>query len=595
MTTLLIKNGLLVDGTGSAARPADVLVREGVIQEIGDANTLPADHVDECLNAQGNLITPGFVDVHTHYDGQATWDDELQPSSPHGITTVVMGNCGVGFAPSRPAERQWLIELMEGVEQIPGSALADGISWNWESFPEYLDELESKPRAIDVAAQVPHGALRPYVMGRQDENDDGNREASSDEIERMAAITTEAIEAGAMAISSNRIPLHTSIHGDPVPGTFASYEELSSLLKAANKHGQGRFQVAPAGSMGEDPDAPLREFALYEQLSQDTGCRVLFGLGQITGQDTLWKTMLEKVEQANKNGAKLTPWVASRPVCVMFSVQGFTPFDETPTYQSLKALSPVERADQMATAEIREKILEEQSDDHILSLLTWMNLANSYPMPDKQLFEPESSDSVAAEAQRASIDVTAISDAVAFFYDRLVAIAVQTQCKGFLTTYLSGYADGNLDTVKALLTHPDTILGASDGGAHVNVMCDASYPSFVLQHFVRDRTRGEKIPLEQAIEVMSAKPARAYGLDDRGTIEVGKKADLNIIDLENLDLKMPHLVDDLPSQSERILQKVDGYVATIVSGEVTYRDGVHTGAKPGRLLRNRHNMSPAAA
>lgn len=591
MTTLLIKNGLLVDGTGCAAHPADVLVRDGIISAIGAANSIADDKIDECLNAQGKLITPGFVDVHTHYDGQATWDDELQPSSPHGITTVVMGNCGVGFAPSRPAERKWLIELMEGVEQIPGSALAKGITWNWESFPEYLDELERKPRSIDIAAQVPHGALRPYVMGRQDNNDDGNREASRAEIETMAKLTTEAVVAGAMAISSNRIPLHTSIHGDPVPGTFASYEELSSLLKAANINGKGLFQVAPAGSMGEDPDAPLREFALYEQLSKDTGCRVLFGLGQITGQSDLWQTMLEKTEEANSSGAKLTPWVASRPVCVMFSVQGFTPFEENPTYQALKSLPAVNRAAEMAKPEVREKILNEQSEDNVLSMLIGMNLTNSFPMPDKQLFEPDPVDSVAALAER---DGTISNGAVAVFYDKLVEIAVQTQCKGFLSTYLSGYDDGNLDAIKALLTNPNTILGASDGGAHVNVMCDASYPSFVLQHFVRDRTRGEKISLETAIQVMSSKPARVYGLDDRGTVEVGKKADLNIIDLDNMELKMPRLVGDLPSKSERILQDVDGYLATIVNGEITYRNGQHTGAKPGRLLRGRQNVSTAA-
>jgi N-acyl-D-aspartate/D-glutamate deacylase len=399
MATLLVKNSLLVDGTGSPSRPADVLVRDGVIATIADAGSLDTEGVDECIDAQGQLLTPGFVDVHTHYDGQATWDDELQPSSPHGITTVVMGNCGVGFAPSRPAERQWLIELMEGVEQIPGSALADGITWNWESFPEYLDELASKPRAIDVAAQVPHGALRPYVMGRQDENDDGNREASSKEIQSMSELTEEAIAAGAMAFSSNRIPMHTSIHGDPVPGTFASYEELSSLLKAANKNGGGLFQVAPAGGMGEDHEASFREFALYKQLSNETDCRVLFGLGQITGQENLWKEMLKKTEQANSEGAKLTPWVAARPVCVMFSIQGFTPFEDTPTYQSLKSLSPVERATEMAKPEVRGKILAEQPEDHVLSLLLTWNLGNSFPMPDRQLFEPEPAESLAALAE----------------------------------------------------------------------------------------------------------------------------------------------------------------------------------------------------
>jgi N-acyl-D-aspartate/D-glutamate deacylase len=497
--------------------PADVLVRDGVIAKIADAGSLDTEGVDECIDAQGKLLTPGFVDVHTHYDGQATWDDELQPSAPHGITTVVMGNCGVGFAPSRPAERQWLIELMEGVEQIPGSALADGITWNWESFPEYLDELASKPRAIDIAAQVPHGALHPYIMGRKDDNDDGNREASAAEIQAMSELTQEAIAAGAMAFSSNRIPMHTSIHGDPVPGTFASYEELSSLLKAANKNGNGMFQVAPAGSMGEDPDAPLREFALYQQLSNDTGCRVLFGLGQITGQDTLWKEMLKKTEQANSEGAKLTPWVASRPVCVMFSIQGFTPFEDCPSYQALKSLTVMERVAEMAKPEVREKILSEQPQDHVLSLLIGMNLTASFPMPDKQLFEPGPEDSVAAIAK------------------------------------------------------------------------------FMLQHFVRDRIRGEKIPLETAIHLMSKQPADVYGLNDRGSVEVGKKADLNIIDLQNLDLKMPRLVDDLPSNSERILQDVEGFTAIIVNGEVTYRNGGYTGAKPGRLLRGRQAPATAAA
>ena len=584
MTRLLLKNGLLVDGTGSPSRSADVLVVDGRIAQIAEANTLSVEGIDECIDAAGNLVTPGFVDAHTHYDGQATWDDELQPSSPHGITTVVMGNCGVGFAPSRPAERQWLIELMEGVEQIPGSALAEGITWIWESFPEYLDELERKPRAIDIAAQVPHGALRPYVMGRQGKEDDGNREATPAEIERMASLTAEAMEAGALAFSSNRVPIHMSIHGDPVPGTFASFEELSSVLSAANRTGNGLFQVVPAGGMGEDPDGPLREFALYEKLSKSTGCRIAFGLGQITGQDKLWIEILERTQQANREGARLTPWVPARPVSVLFSLQGFTPFEDCPTYQSLKSIAPTKRAEQMARPETRKQILFELPEDHVLSVLIGMNLGNSFAMPDRQIFEPGPDDSLASIARR---EGRLEEGAMAVFYDELVGIGLASQGTGFVSTYLSGYCDGDLEDIRKLLMHPDTVLGASDGGAHVNVMCDASYTSFVLQHFVRDRTRGEKIPLEDAIQVMTQQPAALYGLDDRGTLEVGKKADINVIDLDRLELKMPRLVNDLPGASERIIQDVVGYIATIVSGEVTYRDGTLTGARPGRLLRGR--------
>lgn len=584
MATLLIKNGYLVDGTDNAATAADILLRDGIIADIATAHSINPSSANECIDANGKLVTPGFVDIHTHYDGQATWDDELQPSSPHGITTVVMGNCGVGFAPSRPAERQWLIELMEGVEQIPGSALAEGITWNWESFPEYLDELERKPRAIDIAAQIPHGALRPYVMGRKDQHDDGNREASKDEIDAMAKLTAEAVNAGAMAFSSNRIPLHTSIHGDPVPGTFASYQELASLLKAANCNGQGLFQVAPAGGMGEDPDAPHKEWHLFEKLSKDTGCRIAFGLGQITGNDKLWIKTLKMTEQANAEGAKLTPWVPSRPVSVMFSIQGFTPFEDCPTYQTLKKLSVIDRISAMATADIRQKILEEQPEDHVLSFLIGMNLKNSFRMVDQPIFEPEPDQSLLAIAEKnAHIE----AGAIAVFYDNLVEVGQLSEGTGFVAMFLSGYSDGNLDDLQALLLHPETVVGASDGGAHVNVMCDASYTSFMLQHFVRDRTRGEKIPVETAVHLMSQGPAELYGLNDRGVIAIGKKADINIIDLERLRLKMPKLVNDLPGNSERIIQDVDGYIATIVSGEVTYREGKHTGLKPGRLIRNR--------
>ena len=585
MKYTLLKGGLVVDGTGAKPLIADVVTGDGKIEAvIADGEALPAHYSDSCdieiIDASGCIVTPGFVDPHTHYDGQATWDDRLAPSADHGVTTVVMGNCGVGFAPVRPGEEDFLIALMEGVEDIPGAALADGIEWTWESFPDYLNALDKKPRAIDVVAQLPHGALRTYVLGKANNL---NGPATEEQIEQMATLAKEAIAAGAFAFSTNRIAMHTSTAGESVPGTFAEKDEILAIIKGIQQAGANLLQVVPEGLMGENPMAFRDEVQLYKELSLETGCSIVFTLSQNNVQTTLWRELLEEITAANREGAKLWATTGNRPGGMLMSWDTFHIFLDRPSYLEIAHLPLSERIVALLEPERRNRILSEEIQSPLLQngaqvVRDAMNAI--FPCADRQLFEPNPSQSLAARLANSD------DSAEGVLYDAMCEVASGASGQpGFLHVYMGNYADGDLNAVHEMMMHPHVVVGAADGGAHVNVICDASYTTFMLQHWVRDRERGQKLPLERAVHMLTKMPADLYGLSDRGVIEVGKKADINVISLDTLELNMPYVARDLPTGAPRLLQGAEGYVMTMVNGEITHRNGQDTGARPGGLVR----------
>lgn len=482
MTYTLLKGGLVVDGTGAKPLIADVVTRDGKIEAvIPEGEALPPNYPDsddiEIIDASGCIVTPGFVDPHTHYDGQATWDDRLAPSADHGVTTVVMGNCGVGFAPVKPGEEDFLIALMEGVEDIPGAALADGIEWTWESFPDYLNALDKKPRAIDVVAQLPHGALRTYVLGKANNL---NGPATEEQIEQMATLAKEAIAAGAFAFSTNRIAMHTSTAGESVPGTFAEKDEILAIIKGIQQAGANLLQVVPEGLMGENPTAFRDEVQLYKELSLETGCSIVFTLSQNNVQTTLWRELLEEITAANREGAKLWATTGNRPGGMLMSWDTFHIFLDRPSYLEIAHLPLAERVVALLEPERRSRILSEEIQSPLLQngaqvVRDAMNAI--FPCADRQLFEPNPSESLAARLANAD------DSAEGVLYDAMCEVASSTSGQpGFLHVYMGNYADGDLDAVYDMMMHPHVVVGAADGGAHVNVICDASYTTFMLQH-----------------------------------------------------------------------------------------------------------------
>ena len=570
MHELVIRGGTVVDGTGADPRTADVAIDEGRITEIGDLKGAAAHRT---VDADGLTVTPGVVDIHTHYDGQVTWDPLLTPSTWHGVTTIVMGNCGVGFAPVRPGSEEWLIQLMEGVEDIPGTALAEGITWEWETFPEYLDVLEGLPRSVDIGTQVPHGAVRAYVMGERGAK---NEPATAEDIEAMSRIVKEGIAAGALGFSTSRTIMHRAVDGEPVPGTFAAEDELFGIGRALGDLGAGVFELAPAGVMGEDMSAPEREVAWMRKLALAIRRPVSFALLQHNQAPEQWRDLLKLTEEANAEGADLRPQVAGRPLNMLVGFQTFHPFKDRPTYARIADLPLAERIVELRKPEVRAAILAEkptQLEGILQFVLT--SLDKIFPMGEPPVYEPTPEMSVAAIAKREGRDDEAV------LYD----LMLQHDGRELLMMALLGYSHGNLDAIMEMLTHPSSALGLSDGGAHCGVICDASTPTTILTHFVRDRARGERLPLATAVKKMTSDTARLYGLGDRGVLAPGYKADLNLIDLDGLSLRLPELVFDLPGGARRLVQKADGYVATVVSGEVTLEHGEDTGARPGRLVR----------
>jgi N-acyl-D-amino-acid deacylase len=570
MHDLVIKGGTIADGSGRPCVEGDVAIEGNRIVAAGTVEGAARRVVD----AEGMLVTPGWVDIHTHYDGQATWDPEVSPSGWHGVTTVVMGNCGVGFAPARASDREWLIQLMEGVEDIPGTALAEGMNWNWESFPEYLDEVERTDRVLDVAALVPHGALRAFVVGEGR----ANGVASAEEIAEMASLVREAVHAGAIGASTTRTVLHRAKDGELAAGTTAAANELIAIGEALGKAGHRVFSLA---SDMVDLD---HEFAWMSEISIRAGVPVTYQVLQPDFAPELWREWIDRGVAANRRGAWLVPQVAGKPTSLMVGFESTThPFSHHRTYQELATLPLNERVARLRSDEVRRAILEEQPRPGGFVSLLLANLHKLFPLGDPPDYEPSPENSVAALAARDG------RPAMEVLYD----LMLQRDGRELLYLPILDYAAGNLDAVREMLTHPATVLGLGDGGAHCGVLCDASLPTFMLSHWARDRTRGEKLPVEQVVHLQTRRTAELYGFRDRGLVAPGYLADLNVIDHDALTLESPEMVYDLPASGKRLIQRARGYVATVKSGVVVRDHDESTGERPGRLLRG-PQPAPAA-
>ena len=566
MHDLVIKGGSLVDGTGAPARTADVAISNGIVTEVGPV-TGKARHT---VDADGALVTPGFVDVHTHFDGQVTWDPLLTPSCWHGVTTIVMGNCGVGFAPAKPDQHDWLIGLMEGVEDIPGTALSEGIVWSWEHFHEYLAAVDDAEKMLDVGAQVPHGAVPAYVMGERGANVEP---ATPDDIEAMARIVRAGIEAGALGFSTSRTIAHMAIDGEPVPGTFAAEDELFGIGRVLGDLGTGVFELAPAGALGEDLAAPEREMAWMRKLAAAIKRPVSFALTQNDHDPASWKLMLELCAQAHSEGAPVRPQVAGRPVSLLLGLQTFHPFAYCPSWAPIGGATLAEKVAAMRDPAFREKLLGEV-DAATAPMREFLDPERAFPMGMTPDYEPAPATSVAALARAQG------KRAMELFYDVLTS----DDGLALVLRPLLNYTDFSLDAVREMLLHPTSAWGLGDGGAHCGTTCDASTPTFMLAHWARDRAH-DRLPLEWVVKKMTSDTASMYGLGDRGVLAPGKVGDVNVIDFEHVQLERPVMVHDLPGDARRFVQRARGYVTTVKTGEVVLCDGDDQGARPGKLLR----------
>jgi N-acyl-D-amino-acid deacylase len=563
MFDLIIRGGTIIDGSGDARYVADIAIENGKIAKIGDIK----GSAKEEINAHGKLITPGWVDIHTHYDGQATWDPILAPSSWHGVTTVVMGNCGVGFAPVKPKDRDFLIQLMEGVEDIPGAALAEGINWQWESFPEYLDALAAFPRAIDVAAQVPHGAVRAYVMGERCNTDYAPNE---DEVAQMAALVREGVEAGALGFSSSKTLLHKDVKGAYMPGTFSGNEEMLALGLGMKGLNNAVFELV-SDHLGED-----EEWAWVTEFQKQTGLTVTLIATTAPAYEN--GKMYKLAEQARLEGREIRPQAAGRPTGVLHGLQSsFHAFVGHPSYQAeLAGLDHDDLVSKMLDPIIKAKILSEQSLINSGPMQNLEQLMNQvFPLGDNPNYEPDAEDSIAGIARAREMEPMEV------MYDLLAA----NDGKELFYQPLGGYQAFSLDWQKQLLEHPNVLFGLSDGGAHCGVIADAGMPTFIMTHWGRDRTKGDKMTLEFIVRALTSNTAEAFGMFDRGRLQEGWMADLNIIDFEAMRLFRPEAIFDLPAGGRRLVQRAAGYEATIKAGEVIFRQGEHTGALPGKLVR----------
>jgi N-acyl-D-aspartate/D-glutamate deacylase len=562
MLDTLIRGGTLVDGSGEAGRTADVGIKEGRIVEVGRVSTSARRTID----ADGLTVAPGWVDIHTHYDGQVCWDRELAPSSVHGVTSVVMGNCGVGFAPVRPGMAGFLINLMEGVEDIPGTALHEGIDFSWESFPEYLDAID-REYAIDVAAQIPHGALRAYVMGERAAE---LAPATSDEAVQMGRLVTEGLKAGALGFTTSRTILHRAADGGATPSLKATAEELAAIADGVRAAGTGVFEwISDFADLEE-------EWALLEMMTARSGRGLTFSLMEADQRPGQWREMLARIDGAQARGLNIRAQVAGRPVGLLLGLSGsIHPFVAHPSFAPLNAMPLSKKVAALSDAAFQEKLLGEEPNARVdLARFIFSAFQKMFPLGAVPDYEPSASMSVAAEAVRRGIDPRRV----------VIEHLLADDGRGFLYFPLFNYTHGNLHHAREMMLHPHTVFGLGDGGAHVGTICDGSFPTFMATHWTRDRAEG-RLPFEWIVKRQARDTALAVGLGDRGLIAPGMRADINLIDREALALERPEMAHDLPAGGKRLVQQARGYAATLCAGEVTFQNGEATGALPGRLVR----------
>jgi N-acyl-D-aspartate/D-glutamate deacylase len=563
---LIIRGGTVVDGSGAEAFVADVGVKNGLIEEIGKLSGTASREID----AKGLLVTPGFIDVHTHYDGQATWENRMSPSSNQGVTTVVMGNCGVGFAPCRPHQRDALVKLMEGVEDIPEVVMVDGLPWNWESFPEYLDALDERALDIDIAAQIPHSALRLYVMGDRAAQ---HEPPTADDLKAMRQLVAEGIKAGAFGVTTSRNMMHRTKAGELAPSLYSETDELKSLMDGLNDADAGVFQIIPAPA--NDAES---EFVILKQLAEHGKRPLSFTLLDVPNQAGAgWRHLLEELSKARQEGLEMRGQVAPRPVGMFFGLElSLHPFAAHPSYRKIADKPLAERMAAMRDPAFRAALLQEAPEDSNPITLSLIDaFRGAYEWDETPNYEPQREHRVENLAKQAGLSVAEYS------YDRLL------EDDGRRLFYLpaANYSEGNLNAVREMLGHPDTVMALGDGGAHYGLICDASFPTYFLTRWARDAAPEQRIPLPQAVAEITARPAALIGMKDRGILRKGMKADINVIDFEGLHLEVPTIAYDLPAGGKRMHQSAEGYVATIKAGQITYEHGQPTGALPGRLVR----------
>ncbi|MBB5406329.1 N-acyl-D-aspartate/D-glutamate deacylase [Paraburkholderia sp. HC6.4b] len=566
---VVIRGGTVIDGTGGPSREADVAVKDGKIAFIGTVSQRGREEID----ARGLIVTPGFVDIHTHYDGQVTWENRLIPSSSHGVTTVVTGNCGVGFAPCRPHERETLVRVMEGVEDIPEVVMTAGIPWNWETFPEYLDSLEQRHFDIDVATQVGHSPVRVYVMGERGEM---GQPASPEEMSQMSAIVRDAIRAGAFGVSTSQHEGHRTVEGQLAPSIKAKEDELVALAAGLRQAGSGVFQLLTDGFFGGSTAQDI--MSLIRKLATASGRPVSYSLVHKTESRELPDQLLALTREARDQGLPIKAQVFPRPVGLLFGLGlSLHPFRFHPSYMAIHELPLAQRVAEMRKPERRKAILAEQpthSNPHYVRLVS--NFEVSFPLGNPPNYEPGPGHTLNDIAQAAGTTAAEVA------YDLLL----QDEGNALMLNPASNLVEGNLEAVRKMITDENTLIALGDGGAHYGMVCDSSYPTTLLAYWTRDRASG-RVPLEWAIKRLTSDNAKAIGMTDRGELKEGLKADINVIDYQRLTLYAPKPVFDLPAGGRRLVQTADGYVATLVAGQVTYRNGEHTGALPGRLQRNR--------
>ena len=565
MYDLIIKNGLIYDGKGSEPFEADIAISEDKIVSIGN---IEEDSI-ETIDAKGKIVTPGFVDIHTHYDGQVTWDPYLRPSTYHGVTTVVMGNCGVGFSPCKPDQRDWLIGLMEGVEDIPGTALHEGIDWEWESFPEYLDALEKKPLAIDVGTQIPHGAVRAYVMGERGIN---HEEASEDEINKMKEIVREAVEAGAYGFSTSRTEKHNDVNGKLTPSITAHKTELVEIAKSLGEIDKGVLQ-----GISDFYDFES-EFDIFKSMSKESGRPISITVEQQDARPDWWIQLLDGIEDAQSEGIQMFGQVPPRATGILMGLTAtLNPFRFHPSYMEIAEMPLDERVKIMSDSSFRDRLLGEEgvSINPLVDEIV-QSYEKMFKLGEPANYEPDPKDSFQ------SLSETSNRTAQEIAYDAML----EKEGRALIYHPLFNYQPGDLSLVEKMLKHPYTISGLGDAGAHCGAISDASFPTTLVQHWSRDRDRGEKLPLKTVIKMQTSETASLLGINDRGILEEGYKADINIIDYEKLTLHEPEIINDLPAGGRRLVQKASGYDYTIVSGAVAFIKGEATGVLNGKLIRN---------